>query len=66
MKRKFSISEAKEYMSMTEEEQDQYDAYCEEQERLSMIREYEFFKGRIQEAIELLEENGYKVIKDET
>jgi len=64
MNRKMSMSEARDYLSMTEEEQDQYDAYCEEQARFQVLFDAQEKEKAIIKAIELLTENGYKVEKN--
>jgi len=63
MKRKLTILEAKEIMSMDEKDQDQYLAYLEEQDRLQELYEEQEKRLAIQRAVVLLKENGYKVEK---
>jgi protein tyrosine phosphatase (PTP) superfamily phosphohydrolase (DUF442 family) len=61
MTKQMGMTEAKEFLNMSEKEQDQYLAYCEEQERLRLLYEKQEHKKRIEEAIELLRNEGYLV-----
>jgi len=60
---KLTKSELAELEGMSKQEAEQFEAYNEEQNRLAMQYELQEHKRRIQEAIELLTEAGYKITK---
>ena len=59
---KLTKSELAELEGMNKKEADQYEAYCEEQDRLAKLHKEQEEKQKINDAIALLQENGYKVI----
>jgi hypothetical protein len=50
---------------MTDQEQEQYTAYCEEQDVLEIAFNKQEKLTKIEKSIIFLQENGYKVSKDQ-
>ena len=51
--------------NMTDQEQEQYTAYCEEQDVLEIAFNKQEKLTKIEKSIIFLQENGYKVSKDQ-